>query len=75
MLEFDEHGKFLQAWGGPAEGLEWPDPEHGIYVDYKDHVWIGGTIRRAAPAVTRSDDMLLKFTMPGQLVTQFGKRD
>ncbi len=21
---------------------EWPDTEHGIYVDDKDHVWIGG---------------------------------
>jgi hypothetical protein len=36
VLEFDKHGKFLQSWGGPSEQLEWPDTEHGIYVDYKD---------------------------------------
>ena len=24
VLEFDTNGKFLQAWGGPGEGYEWP---------------------------------------------------
>ena len=42
MLEFDASGKFVQGWGGPADGFDWPDNEHGIYLDYKDLVWIGG---------------------------------
>ena len=40
VLEFDAAGKFVQGWGGPATGYEWPDDEHGIYVDDKDVVWI-----------------------------------
>jgi hypothetical protein len=42
VLEFDNAGKFLQAWGGQTGQYEWPDTEHGIYVDYADNVWIGG---------------------------------
>ena len=36
-------GKFVNAWGGPGPGFDWPDSEHGISVDYKDNVWIGGS--------------------------------
>src|SRR5919197_4191848 len=39
VLEFDTNGKFLQAWGGPGKGYEWPASEHGIFVDDKDNVW------------------------------------
>ena len=35
-------GNLLRAWGGPGEGYEWPDSNHGIFVDYKGNVWIGG---------------------------------
>ncbi|MDE3156619.1 MAG: hypothetical protein KGN76_16075 [Acidobacteriota bacterium] len=54
VLEFDTAGKLLNAWGGPADpgfiggkckvddGCIWPGNEHGIYVDDKDHVWLGG---------------------------------
>jgi len=76
VLEFDKNGKFLQAWGGPSAQWEWPDTEHGIYVDYKDNVWIGGNNPNVQIRVsTRSDDMLLKFTTKGKLITQIGKRD
>ncbi len=36
VLEFDASGKFIQGWGGPSDAFEWPDNEHGIYVDDKD---------------------------------------
>ena len=76
VLEFDKNGKFLQAWGGPSDQWEWPDTEHGIYVDYKDNVWIGGNNPNVQLRVSsRSDDMLLKFTSKGRLVTQIGRRD
>ena len=43
LLEFDANGKFLRGWGGPGKGFDWPDSEHGMFVDYKDNVWIGGS--------------------------------
>jgi hypothetical protein len=42
VLEFDEGGNFVQGWGGPGEGYDWVESEHGIYVDPKGFVWIGG---------------------------------
>jgi DNA-binding beta-propeller fold protein YncE len=76
VLEFDKNGKFLQAWGGPSDAYEWPDTEHGIYVDYRNNVWIGGNNPNAQLRLTqRSDDMLLKFDSKGKLLMQLGKRD
>jgi hypothetical protein len=80
VLEFDAAGKFVQAWGGPADGIEWPDAEHGIYVDDKDGIWIGGSSRKNAGVCeggpcTRNDDMLTKFTANGKFVMQIGRRD
>ena len=73
VLEFDEAGKLLASWGGPAEGTVWPGREHGIFVDDKDFVWIGGRAgwpRETTPGV--SDDMILKFTTAGKFVMQIG---
>ena len=28
--------------GGPGEGYDWPESNHGIWVDPMDNVWIGG---------------------------------
>jgi hypothetical protein len=80
VLEFDAAGQFVQAWGGPADGIEWPDAEHGIYVDDKDGIWIGGSARKNAAVCeggqcTRNDDMLTKFTSQGKFVMQIGRRD
>ena len=69
VLEFDDAGTFIRAWGGPGAGHEWPANEHGIHVDYQGHVWIGGN--RGEP---ESDDMLLKFTAEGELLLQIGRR-
>ena len=76
VLEFDSSGKLLASWGGPAEGYEWPEREHGIYVDPTGAVWISGNNGYAAPGAApppgRSDDMLLKFTWRGMFVLQIG---
>ena len=69
VLEFDDAGTFIRAWGGPGAGYEWPANEHGIHVDYQGHVWIGGNSGQP-----ESDDMLLKFTTEGELVLQIGHR-
>jgi len=75
VLEFDSSGRLLRNWGGPADGYEWPEREHGIHVDARGFVWISGN--GGWPKVTpggSTDDMILKFTPEGQLVRQFGRR-
>jgi len=65
LLEFDAAGNFLQAWGGPGQGYEWPNSEHGVYVDPKGFVWIGGNGEK--------DNQILKFTKTGKFVMQIGR--
>src|SRR6185436_8308141 len=74
VLEFDQNGKFVNAWGGPGQGYDWPDSEHGIAVDYKDHVWIGGSAPVAPSLRNLDDDMLLKFDAKGKFLLQIGGR-
>src|SRR5579863_1234436 len=53
VLEFDEGGSLLAHWGGSdGDGYTWPDSNHGITVDYKGNVWIGGNGRGTAPGAT-----------------------
>ena len=73
VLEFDTSGKLLSSWGGSGDGYDWPEREHGIFVDANDFVWIGGRAgwpRATTPGV--SDDMIMKFTTAGKLVMQIG---
>ena len=65
VLEFDTAGNLLHAWGGPGQGYEWPESNHGIFVDYKGNVWIGGN---GGP-----DSQILKFTQDGKFLMQYGK--
>src|SRR3989449_3567824 len=48
ILEFDAAGNLIGHWGGPGQGYDWPDSNHGITVDYRGNVWIGGNGRGAA---------------------------
>ena len=66
MLVFDPSGNFLFSWGGPGAGYQWPESEHGVYVDAKDFVWLAGN--------GKTDGQLLKFTMEGKFVLQIGKQ-
>src|SRR5258708_30015029 len=38
VLEFGPDGTLLSSWGGPGAGYEWPQLEHGIYIDARDPV-------------------------------------
>src|SRR3954469_19607278 len=49
VLEFDAAGDLIGHWGGPGNGYDWPDSNHGITVDYKGNVWIGGNGRGTPP--------------------------
>ena len=50
VLAFDQQGNLIQHWGGKGQGYDWPDSNHGITIDYKGNVWIGGNGRGAQPA-------------------------
>ncbi|MCU1382360.1 MAG: hypothetical protein JWL71_1057 [Acidobacteria bacterium] len=50
VLEFDAAGNLIGHWGGPGDGYDWPDSNHGITVDYEGNVWIGGNGRGSPPA-------------------------
>ena len=53
ILEFDEDGNLLRHWGGAGEGYDWPLNNHGITIDYKGNVWIGGNGRGQPPGAGR----------------------
>jgi DNA-binding beta-propeller fold protein YncE len=74
VLEFDATGKYVNAWGGPGDGYDWPDSEHGIAVDFKNNVWIGGSAPIAPSLRNLDDDMLLKFDSKGKFLLQIGGR-
>src|SRR5438874_9394743 len=42
VLSFDQEGNLVAHWGGPGDGFDWPNSNHGITIDYKGNVWIGG---------------------------------
>jgi DNA-binding beta-propeller fold protein YncE len=65
VLEFDQAGNLLRHWGGPGQGYDWPNSNHGITIDHKGNVWIGGNVG--------SDAHVLKFTQDGKFIAQFGK--
>src|ERR1700751_927748 len=33
VLLFDPSGNLVRAWGGRGEGYQWPESEHGIFID------------------------------------------
>src|ERR1700680_2288029 len=72
VLEFDEAGNLIGHWGGPGNGYDWPDSNHGITVDYKGNVWIGGN-GRGPDAKQTLDNQILKFTQDGKFLMQIGK--
>lgn len=64
VLQFDRQGNLLKAWGGPGQGYEWPESGHGIFIDHKGVVWIGGN--------GTNDAHVLKFTQDGKFIAQYG---
>ena len=64
ILEFDPKGNLVGHWGGPGEGYDWPESNHGITVDHMDNVWIGGN--------GQNDSHVLKFARDGKFLMQLG---
>ena len=65
IMEFDQDGNLLQAWSGVGAGRDFPNSEHGIFVDKQDRIWIAGNDKD-------SDHMVLQFTSEGKFVMQIG---
>jgi len=65
IIEFDQAGTMLRSWGGAdGPGYQWPSSNHGIWVDNKGNVWIGGN--------GGTDGLILKFTQDGKFILQSG---
>ena len=86
VLVFNQAGELVEHWGGSGEGYDWPASNHGIDVDHKGNVWIGGNGRGASRAEAAlphdesamgqgrvHDSMVLKFSKSGQFLMQLGK--
>src|ERR1051325_6697493 len=73
VIEFDPEGNVGKAWGGPpADGkYVWPSSNHGISIDNKNNVWIGGNGTGNAMNAG-ADSHILKFTHDGQFLQQIG---
>jgi DNA-binding beta-propeller fold protein YncE len=67
VLEFDPEGNLVGWWGGPGEGFDWPQSNHGLTVDHMDNIWIGGNGEDDAHLLkfSRDGDFLLQVGMPG----------
>jgi len=47
-------------------GHEWPEVEHGVYVDARNNIWLGGG--------GESDAQILKFSRQGEFLMQIGRQ-
>jgi hypothetical protein len=65
IIELDQQGNVVNAWGGPGYHPQWPTAMQTVIADRKGFVWISGT----AP-----QDSILKFTRDGKFVWDFGHR-
>lgn len=64
ILEFDPDGNLVNSWGGPSDDYTWPESNHGITVDPKDNIWIGGN--------GSGDVHILKFSRNGDFLMEIG---
>jgi len=65
VIELDQQGNVLNAWGGEGFHPKWPRALQTVVVDTKGFVWISGT---------DPQDSILKFTRDGKLVWDFEHR-
>lgn len=74
VLEFDQDGNLVQAWGGPTwdqataswiEPADWPSNEHGIFVDSEDNVWLAGN--------SETDHVVMKRNRQGESLLTIGR--
>jgi hypothetical protein len=70
ILEFDPSGTLLRRWGmdggAQGQGFTWPTSNHGLNIDNKGFVWLGGN-------GGAHDGHILKLTQDGKVVMQVGE--
>lgn len=66
ILVYDSSGALVKSWGGPGAGYQWPERNHGLTVDHKGNVWLGGS--------GETDTHILKFDGDGRFLLQVGKQ-
>jgi len=77
VIEFDQDGNFIQAWGGATwdrdnqqwldPDYDWPMSEHGIFVDDEDNVWLAGNNENhIVTRFTRDGQHLMTIGIPGE---------
>jgi hypothetical protein len=71
VLEFDQQGNLVQAWGVPgqggwAQGKDRPFPAQAMTVDHKGNVWVSEESRGHA---------VVKFNRDGKFLLQIGEVD
>jgi hypothetical protein len=64
VLVYDQAGKLVKSWGGPGQGYDWPDSNHGITVDHRGNVWLAGNGAK--------DTQILRFDGAGKFQLQIG---
>ena len=65
IIELDQEGNVLTAWGGPGYHPLWPTYLQTVIADSNGFVWIAGEA---------AQDSILKFTRDGEFVWDFGRR-
>lgn len=65
ILVYDQAGNYVKSWGGPGQGYDWPDSNHGLTVDHRGNVWLAGNGNK--------DTQVLKFDGAGKFLLQIGK--
>src|SRR5262245_38773050 len=65
VIELDQDGNVVHAWGGPGYHPQWPTALQTVIADTKGFVWVSGT---------GAQDSILKFTRDGKFVWDFGHR-
>jgi hypothetical protein len=71
VLEFDQQGSLVQAWGEPGQGgwtagKDRPFPAQAMNIDWKDNLWIADESRGHA---------VVKFNREGKFLLQIGEVD
>jgi hypothetical protein len=65
VIELDQDGRVVNAWGGPGYHPLWPTALQTVIADKQGFVWVAGTA---------AQDSILKFTRDGTFVWDFGHR-
>jgi hypothetical protein len=65
LIELDQEGNVVNAWGGPGYHPLWPTNLQTVIADTKGFVWVAGT---------NPQDSILRFTRDGKFLWDFGHR-